>query len=63
MSLISLLVILLVVVLLVWVARTVLPLLGLPQPVVTMLYVICVCLLVIWLLQQFAGGLPSLRIQ
>jgi hypothetical protein len=63
MTLIALLVGLVVGVLIVWAVRTVLPLLGLPAPVQTVLYVVLVVIVVLWFLSLLSGGfvLPRFR--
>jgi hypothetical protein len=42
----------------VWAIRTVLPLLGLPAPIQTVLYVVLVVIIVLWLLSLITGGIP-----
>ena len=65
MSLISLVVILVVIGLLFWVVRTLVPVLGIPQPVATVIYVILVAVVVLYLLQLLGVGmdLPTLRLR
>lgn len=55
MSVLSLLVVLILVGLCFWVLRTLAPALSIPQPIVTVLYVILVVFVVIWLLQALTG--------
>jgi hypothetical protein len=63
MSLIGLVVFLILVGLACWVISTLAPVLGIPAPIVTVLYVILVVIVVLWLLQTFVGitGGPVLR--
>jgi hypothetical protein len=55
MSLIGLLTVLVLVVLILWAVRTITPLLGLPPPIQTVIYVVVVVLVVLWLLNVLTG--------
>jgi hypothetical protein len=55
MSLLSLLVALLLVALVVWAVRTLVPALGLPEPIATVIYVIVVVLVVFWFVGAIGG--------
>jgi len=64
MSIISLLVALILIGLLFWGVRAISAAFGIPQPIVTVLYVVLVILVVVWLLQQLGGlsGGPVIRL-
>jgi hypothetical protein len=55
MSLIGLLVALLLVALVLWVVRTLVPALGIPEPIATVLWVIAVVIVVLWLIGILGG--------
>lgn len=56
MSLIGLLVAILIIVVIVWAVRTLIPVLGLPQPIATVIYVILVVVVVLWLVGLLTGS-------
>jgi hypothetical protein len=55
MTLIGLIVTLIVVGLILWAVRSLLPALSIPEPISTIIWVITVVLIVLWLLQRFLG--------
>jgi hypothetical protein len=55
MDILGLLVSLIIVALVVWAVRTLLPALGIPPPVSTVIYVVVVVLVVLWLVCQLDG--------
>jgi hypothetical protein len=55
MDLIGLLMALIIVALVVWATRTLLPALGVPPPVATVIHVVVVVLVVLWLVGQLGG--------
>jgi len=57
MSLLSLLVAILLVAVVVWAVKTLVPALGIPEPIATVIYVIVVVLVVFWFLGVL--GVPS----
>lgn len=61
MSLLSLLFALLIVALVIWAVRALLPAFGVPEPIATVIHVIVVVLCVLWLVGQ-AGGPSFVRI-
>jgi len=63
MTLIGLLIALIVVVVVLWAVRTLLPLLGLPAPIHTVIYVVVVLIVVLYLVGQLSPGWVGFRLQ
>lgn len=63
MTLIGLLVTLILIGLMFWAVRTLAPVLKVPEPIVTVIYVLMVVLVVLWLVSQFGliSGGPVIR--
>lgn len=59
MSLIGFLITLLIIAVILWGIRTILPALGLPEPIRTVIWVIVVVLCVVWLLSALTGWAPG----
>jgi hypothetical protein len=62
MSIVDLIVVLVVIGLLFWVVRTLIPALGIPEPIGTVIYVILVVVVVLYLIGLVTGHAPSLRL-
>jgi hypothetical protein len=61
---IGLLIVLIIAALILWAVRMLLPVLGLPEPIGTVIYVVIVVIVVLWLIQSLAGGpWPILRVR
>lgn len=58
MTILGLLVALLLVALVIWVVRTLLPAFGVPEPIATVVWVIVVVVCVLWLVGQLGGPVP-----
>ena len=63
MTLIGLLIALIVVVVVLWAVRTLLPLLGLPAPIRTVVEVVIVLIVVLYLVGQLSPGWVGFRLQ
>lgn len=63
MSIVGLLVFLILIGLAFWVIRTLIPALGIPAPIGTVLYVILVVIVVVYLLQVLTGSGSFIRVQ
>ena len=56
---ITLLVALIILVTVIWGVRTVMPLLGLPQPIQTVIYVVIVVIAVVWFVRFIPRAFPN----
>jgi len=63
MNLVALFAALILIALVVWAVPKVLAAIGVPANVATIVYVGLVCLVVLWLLSTFFGGVPGLRLR
>lgn len=63
MTLIGLFAALVLIALIVWAVPKLLAAIGVPANVATVIYVGLVCLVVLWLLSTFFGGVPGLRLR
>lgn len=45
----------------IWAAKSIMGAFGLPQPIQTVIYVLLVLFVVLWIVGELGGGMPSLR--
>lgn len=62
MTLISLLLLLIVLAVVVWAVRTLIPVLGIPQPIATVIYVVLVLIVVLYVVSALGYGIGGLRV-